>query len=49
MKVSRANIVISDITEDERLKLEEILNFVEVPFNIFEVDGEKRIEVFRQW
>lgn len=47
MKVCRPNVVISGFKDDEIEEIKKLLNFLECYFNVFEVNGEKRIEVFK--
>lgn len=49
MKVSRPNIVVSGMDVETLEHMKEILNFIEVHYNVFEVDGMQRIEIFKMY
>ena len=47
MKVCRPNVVISSIDNNELEEFKKLLSFIGCYFNVFEVNGETRIEVFK--
>lgn len=47
MKVCQPNVVISGFDKDEFEEIKKLLSFLGCYFNVFEVNGEKRIEVFK--
>ena len=50
MRVSRPNIVVSGMDVETFERMKERLNFLEAHYNVFEVDGMTRIEIFKpEW
>lgn len=47
MKVCQPKVMISGFDKDEFEEIMELLIFLGCCFNVFEVNGEKRIEVFK--